>query len=79
MIWIMGRFQSTEEAEEGEDLLGYWATWLKSLRWTQVSHMAFEMHSIADMSAQVERLFSKLVSIHSSRFWMLFYNANGLN
>lgn len=72
------RFQSTEEVEEVEDLLGYWATRLKNPRWTQLSHMALEIHSIAAMSAQVERVFSRLVSIHSS-YTRCSYNANNLN
>jgi len=55
------RFQSVEELEEVDDLLGYWSTRLKNPRWTQLSYMALEIHSIAAMSAQVERIFSRLV------------------
>jgi len=55
------RFQIAEEVDEVEDLLGYWSTRLKNPRWSQLSHMALEIHSIAAMSAQVERVFSRLV------------------
>jgi len=51
-------FQITEEVEEVSDILLYWAARLKNARWTQLSHMALEIHSIAAMSAEVERVFS---------------------
>jgi len=53
-------FQSVEDIEK-VDLLGYWSTRLKNPRWTQLSHMALVIHSIAVMSAQVERVFNRLV------------------
>ena len=56
------RFQIAEEVDEVEDLLGYWSTRLKNPRWAQLSHMALEIHSIAAMSAQVERVFSRSVA-----------------
>jgi len=55
------QFQRVEEVEKVDDLLGYWSTRLKNLRWTQLSHMALVIHSIAAMSAQVERVFNRLV------------------
>ena len=53
------RFQVTEEEEEVPDILRYWADRLSNPRWSQLAHMALEIHSIQAMSAEVERLFSR--------------------
>ena len=53
------RFQAAEEEEEVPDILAYWAARLHNPRWTQLAHMALEVHSIPAMSAEVERVFSR--------------------
>ena len=53
------RFQFTEEEEEVPDILRYWADRLSTPRWSQLAHMALEIHSIPAMSAEVERVFSR--------------------
>ena len=53
------RFQGTEEEEDVPDILAYWAARFTNPRWSQLAHMALEIHSIAAMSAEVERVFSR--------------------
>jgi len=53
------RFQAAEEEEEVPDILAYWAARLNNPRWSQLAHMAMEIHSIPAMSAEVERAFSR--------------------
>jgi len=53
------RFQAAEEKEEVPDILAYWAAQLNNPRWSQLAHMALEIHSIPAMSAEVERAFSR--------------------
>ena len=53
------KFQFTEEEEEVPDILRYWADRLSNPRWSQLAHMALEIHSIPAMSAEVERVFSR--------------------
>ena len=55
------RFQGAEEEEEVSDILAYWAARFTNLRWSQLAHMALEIHSIAAMSPEVERAFSRYV------------------
>jgi len=52
-------FQAIEEEEDVPDILVYWAARLTNPRWSQLAHMALEIHSIAAMSAEVERAFSR--------------------
>ena len=53
------RFQVTEEEEKVMDIFRYWADRLSNPRWSQLAHMALEIHSIPAMSSEVERLFSR--------------------
>ena len=55
------RFQGAEEEEEVLDILAYWAVRYTNPRWSQLAHMALEIHSIPAMSAEVERAFSRYV------------------
>jgi len=79
------RLQSVAEVEEVDDLLSYWSTQLKNPRWTQLSHRALEMHSIAAMSAHVKPIFSRLVQypiLPSSNYSLNLYlqfNPMGIN
>ena len=52
-------FQAAEEEEEVPDILAYWAARLNNPKWSQLTHMALEIHSIPAMSAEVERAFSR--------------------
>ena len=58
------RFQAAEEEEEVPDILAYWAARFTNPRWSQLAHMALEIHSIAAMSAEVERAFSRYVIVY---------------
>ena len=53
------RFQFAEEEEEVPDILRYWADRLSNPQWSQLAHMALEIHSIPAMSAEVERVFRR--------------------
>ena len=57
------RFQVTEEDEEVPDILAYWAARFTNPCWSQLAHMALEIYSIAAMSAEVERAFSRYMII----------------
>lgn len=48
------RFQAAEEEEEVANILAYWAAQFTNPQWSQLAHMALEIHSIAAMSAEVE-------------------------
>ena len=58
------RFQAAEEEEEVPDILAYWAARFTNPRWSQLAHMALEIHSIAAMLAEVEQAFSRYVIIY---------------
>ena len=58
------RFQAAEEEEEVPDILAYWAARFTNHRWSQLAHMALGIHSIAAMSAEAERAFSRYVIIY---------------
>ena len=53
------RFQAAEEEEEVPDILAYWAAQLNNPRWSQLAHMALEIHCIPAMRAEVARAFSR--------------------
>jgi len=57
-------FHVAEEEEVVPDILVYWAARFTNPRWSQLAHMALEIHSIAAMSAEVERDFSRYVIIY---------------
>jgi len=53
-----------EEVEENLDTLAYWASQFTNPCWSQLVHMALEIHSIAAMSAAVEQAFSRYVIVY---------------